>query len=194
MIVVHSTTGTKIQNVSYQCESAEEREETNQRLVSYLLGTKADYIQVRYGGVSFGHVRSEVSECLDARNMEGGDDWLFLATRQAAKAWHSFKGFHALPAYVNTLSNSILRAHMNDSVSEPVGEWVWVCTTVRCPYARGHHTNVFFVAHTHALSCLFEHVAASLVVRSILVLLLVSCDFHMIYTLCACDHFTSTLH
>ena len=65
--------------------------------------------------------------------MVEGDDWPFLATRQAAKAWHSFKGYHALPAYVNTLSNAILRAHMPKSAAAaaqgPVGEW-WVWSVV----------------------------------------------------------------
>jgi hypothetical protein len=114
--------GTKIQNLSLYCGSPsdageEGREESNLRLISYLLGTKSDYIEVRYGGVSFGHVRSEVNGSLDARNLAGGQDWPFLATRQAAKAWHSFKGYHALPAYVNTLSNAILRAHLPPEVN-----------------------------------------------------------------------------
>ena len=113
-----------MQDLSLQCnESSETREEANLRLISYLLGTKSDYIEVRYGGVSFGHVRSEVNDSLDARNMVEGEEWPFLASRQSAKAWHSYKGYHALPAYVNTLSNAILRAHMNQSNPRPVGEF-----------------------------------------------------------------------
>ena len=93
-------------------------------LVAYLLGTKSDYIEARYGGTSFGHIRSEVNESLDARNMVEGDDWPFLATRQAAKAWHTYKGYHALPAYVNTLSNAILRAYMPESAESEVGKLI----------------------------------------------------------------------
>ena len=52
------------------------------------------------------------------------EEWPFLAARQAAKAWYSFKGYHAIPAYVNTLNNAILRAHLPESVSDRVGEWV----------------------------------------------------------------------
>ena len=115
-------TGTRIQNLTMQCDDFEDREEAYKRLVSYLLGTKTDYIEARYGGVSFGHLRSEVNETLDAMNLVEGDDWPFLATRQAAKAWYSFKGFHALPAYVNTLTNAILRANLPESVSSRVGE------------------------------------------------------------------------
>lgn len=103
-------------------EDSEEREAAYNTLVSYLVGTKMDYIQTRYGGVSFGHVRSEVNETLDARNLVEGDDWPFMATRQAAKAWYSFKGYHALPAYVNTLSNAILRANLPESTAGSYGE------------------------------------------------------------------------
>ena len=112
--------GTRIQNITRRCGTVDEvegREAAYQTLVSYLLGSKADYIEVRYGGVSFGHLRTEVNDSLDARNLVEGDDWPFIATRQAAKAWYSFKGFHALPAYVNTLSNTILRANLPESTS-----------------------------------------------------------------------------
>ena len=89
-----------------------------QTLVSYLLHTKSDFIETRYGGVSFGHVRSEVNETVDGRNLVEGDDWPFLASRQVAKAWYSFKGYHALPSYVNTLSNTILRANLPEEARQ----------------------------------------------------------------------------
>ena len=110
---------------------SEEREEAYQALVAYLLGTKPDYIESRYGGISFGHLRSEVNESLDARNLVEGADWPFMATRQAAKAWYSFKGFHAIPAYVNTLSNAILRANMPEHLSKVAGEF-WCHVRFTC--------------------------------------------------------------
>ena len=106
-------------------------EEAYQMLVSYLLHSKADFIEQRYGGVSFGHVRSEVNVSVDAHNILGSDSQPFLATRQAAKVFHTFKGYHALPSYLNTISNAILRANLPEDIRPSAfGECVYVCVCV----------------------------------------------------------------
>ena len=90
--------------------------EAHLNLTSYLLRTEMSYAQRRYGGLSFGHERPEVSDFLDGYFSEYPNTSLpFLAVRRAAKAWYSNKGYHSVPAYVNTLNNAILRAHLDPS-------------------------------------------------------------------------------
>ena len=70
-------------------------------------------MQARYGGLSFGSNRSEVDKSVDAAYAADSNGSLpFLAVNEAAKAWYSFKGYHALPTYVNVLSNAVLRANL----------------------------------------------------------------------------------
>jgi ABC-type multidrug transport system ATPase subunit len=80
---------------------------------SYLLNTKDQFIEKRYGGVSFGHRRDEIHASLDAfYNNDENETVAYLAVQEGAKAWHSFKGYHSMPAYLNTLNNAILRANL----------------------------------------------------------------------------------
>lgn len=131
-----TATGIRVQGVSRSCgEEGEGVEEVHKVLTSYLLRTNADYIEKRYGGVSFGHVRSEVNESVDAYNLQDSESWPFLAAHQAAKVWHTFKGYHALPSYLNTMSNSILRANLPEDVRQSsYGECAVSC--------MGHVTTV----------------------------------------------------
>ena len=119
----------RVQDASKSCGEQRERvEEAYKTLTAYLLRTNADYIEKRYGGVSFGHMRSEVNESVDAYNLLDSESWPFLATRQAAKVWHTFKGYHALPSYLNTMSNSILRANLPEDVHQSsYGECAVAC-------------------------------------------------------------------
>ena len=125
-------TGSRVQNVMFQDSSSAPSvsEEAYQALSSYLLYTKSSFFEVgltisslfsvllpslqdRYGGVSFGSNRSQVDVSVDASYAADINASLpFLAVNEAAKAWYSFKGYHALPTYLNVLSNAVLRAHL----------------------------------------------------------------------------------
>ena len=68
--------------------------------------------------MSFGHRRSDVHSSLDSLYDKDNNQSLpFLALQEGAKAWHSFKGYHAMPAYLNSLNNAILRAHLPRQVA-----------------------------------------------------------------------------
>ena len=86
-------------------------------LISYLLRTKLDFIEERYGGVSFGHVRPDVNASVDTRNLFD-ESQPFFAAHQAAKVWHTYKGHHSLPAHLNMMNNAILRANLPASIRQ----------------------------------------------------------------------------
>lgn len=91
-------------------------------LHNYLLRSSASFIQQRYGGVSVGHWKEDVDAQVDALNADAGSQLPFLATHSVAKAWYSFKGYHAMPAYLNTLNNAILRGSLKQVDKSEYGE------------------------------------------------------------------------
>lgn len=93
-------------------------------LHNYLLRSSASFIQQRYGGVSMGHRRADVDAEVDALNADADSRLPFLATHSVAKAWYSFKGYHAMPAYLNTLNNAILRGSLKQGDKSEYGELV----------------------------------------------------------------------
>ena len=61
--------------------------------------------------MSFGHERNDVSSSVDELyNSDDNYTLPFFAVKEGSKAWYSFKGYHAMPTYLNTLNNAILRA------------------------------------------------------------------------------------
>ena len=76
--------------------------------------------------MSFGHERQDVSGYLDRLyNADANGSLPLLAVQEAAKAWYSLKGYHAMPTYLNVLNNAILRANLPNGSSETEhGEWV----------------------------------------------------------------------
>ena len=82
-------------------------------LSSYIQWTENDFIEVRYGGLSFGHGRGDIPSSLDQYySLTGNTSLPFLAAHSGVKAWYSLKGYHAMPAYLNSLNNVILRSHL----------------------------------------------------------------------------------
>ena len=90
----------------------------------YLLRSTSSFIEERYGGLSFGHFKKDVSEEVDQLNDNKTFQLPFLATHSAAKAWYSLKGYHAMPAYLNTMNNAILRGTAQGSQLTEYGEVV----------------------------------------------------------------------
>ena len=68
----------------------------------------------RYEGASFGHENPYAPFPMKASNPYA-EVFRGLAVRDAAKAWHNNKGYHALPIALNILNNALLRSHLNSS-------------------------------------------------------------------------------
>ena len=63
--------------------------------------------------MSFGHRRTDVPQAVDDRyNNDTNSTDPVIALQEGAKAWFSYKGFHAMPSYLNTMNNAILRANL----------------------------------------------------------------------------------
>ncbi|KAG8190583.1 hypothetical protein JTE90_014059 [Oedothorax gibbosus] len=82
----------------------------------YFLYTTGLYRLRRYGAFSFGLVREYVPH-----NFGKNAPPLFrkIAVRNIAKTWYNNKGYHAMPTYVNSLNNAILRANIPKSKGYP---------------------------------------------------------------------------
>ncbi|XP_055947316.1 ATP-binding cassette sub-family A member 2-like isoform X3 [Argiope bruennichi] len=82
----------------------------------YYLYTTGLYRLRRYGAFSFGLVRDYVPQ-----NFGKNAPPLFrkIAVRNIAKVWYNNKGYHAMPTYVNSLNNAILRANLPKSKGYP---------------------------------------------------------------------------
>ena len=96
-------------------------------LHNYLLRSTAAFTEQRYGGVSLGHFKSDVAADIDAINADSDTSLPFLAAHSAAKVWYSLKGYHAMPAYLNTLNNAILRGTLGKADPLVYGEFWFVC-------------------------------------------------------------------
>ncbi len=111
-------TGTRVINVTLP-SSANFSEE----LQDYLLRSTNSFVRERYGGTSFGHIKESVQENVDYLNADSSVTLPFLATRKSAKAWHTLKGYHAAPAFLNTLNNAILRGNLENASIQDQSEY-----------------------------------------------------------------------
>ena len=111
-------TGSRVLNVTLS-----QGEAMTEQLHSYLLRSTSSFIEQRYGGNSFGHVREDVDESVDELNSDASLTLPFLASRGVAKAWYSLKGYHAMPAYLNTLNNAILRGSLENVSTDQKSEY-----------------------------------------------------------------------
>ena len=93
-------------------------------LTTYLLRTKQSFIEKRYGGLSFGHKRDEIDPYVDWLYSNDVNSTLpFLATYSAAKVWYTYKGFHAMPSFLNVMNNALMRGNLpNDKDPTQYGE------------------------------------------------------------------------
>lgn len=113
-----TVTGSRVLNITQACDSQDSLL-VHKFLSNYLLRSSQSFIEQRYGGLSFGHFREEVPPMVDQINSNSSSTLPFLATHLAAKVWYRLKGYHAMPAYLNTMNNAIMRGNMkNESYSE----------------------------------------------------------------------------
>ena len=103
-------------------------------LTDYLLKRGREYVQELYGGESFGlsrgdvpRVKGDVQDVVD-RNIRDNDNRISfesLVEREFSKAWFSFKGYHAMPVFLNVMNNAIYRRELVDlwGVSENLSEY-----------------------------------------------------------------------
>ncbi|XP_043931302.1 glucosylceramide transporter ABCA12 [Protopterus annectens] len=71
----------------------------------YLMATTYNFLHTRYGGWSFG---------LPLPSSLQNDINPVPANRTLVKVWYNLEGYHSMPAYLNSLSNFILRANLPD--------------------------------------------------------------------------------
>eukprot|EP00117_Sycon_ciliatum_P049261 scpid17073/ scgid34952/ Retinal-specific ATP-binding cassette transporter; ATP-binding cassette sub-family A member 4; RIM ABC transporter; Stargardt disease protein len=96
-------------------------------LENWILKTNSHYVLKRWGAVSFG---SQVLTVVDSRTR-----YRFvnaLARKPANLGWNNLDGYHAAPIYMNVLTNSLLRAGLNNT-QDPVSFGV---TTINHPFAK----------------------------------------------------------
>lgn len=125
----YNTTDTesRIQNLSSIFTNASDPEGTYESFTEYLLRSKNAFIENRYGGLTFGHAKTEVDPSVDEINIDPNGSLPFLATHAAAKVWYSLKSYHAMPTYINVMNNAILRANLDeDKDPAKYGECVYV--------------------------------------------------------------------
>jgi hypothetical protein len=115
-----TVTGSRVLNLTRGYD-ASDPDEAYVILHDYLLRSSSSFIEQRYGGVTFGHWKGEVAADVDRLNAESNSTLPFLATHSVAKAWYSFKGYHAMPAYLNTLNNAILRGSLKQANQSEYG-------------------------------------------------------------------------
>ena len=108
--------GSRVQNLAIPFRSSSP-DAAYLTLQEYLMRSRDAFIEQRYGGVSFGHYKQDVPARVDKLNSDPNSS-LFLSTYSAAKVWYSLKGYHSMPAYLNTMNNAILRGHLSSQQSE----------------------------------------------------------------------------
>ena len=113
-----TVTGSRVLDVTHAEGEAEVED-----LLKYIMRSTNSFVEERYGGVSFGHVREDVERNVDELNADSNSTLPFLASRGAAKAWYSLTGYHAMPAYLNTLNNAILRGSLDETSTAHPSEY-----------------------------------------------------------------------
>ena len=139
-------TGSRVQNVTVTFDPSKKQSFGDEALTTYLLWSKNAFLQERYGGVSFGHERSEVNSTLDEVKCGSSSSYLcsqsvpcvqnvpedgpFLATRQSAKVWYSAKGYHAMPSYLNVMNNALMRGSLPPEKQQSQYGTFYICAYV----------------------------------------------------------------
>ncbi|XP_048589175.1 phospholipid-transporting ATPase ABCA1-like isoform X2 [Nematostella vectensis] len=80
---------------------------SGRNISDYLLKTYMKFVKKRYGGLSFGDNYNNLPA--NVRNSSDPAIRRLISPRNV-KIWYNNKGYHALPAFLNTLSNTVLRA------------------------------------------------------------------------------------
>jgi len=86
----------------------------------YYLHTTDMYRLRRYGAFSFGLIR-DYTPADFAQNINYQQSRILrqMAVRNVTKVWFNNKGFHSMPAYLNTINNAILRFNLPKSKGNP---------------------------------------------------------------------------
>ncbi|XP_065067747.1 ATP-binding cassette sub-family A member 2-like [Rhopilema esculentum] len=140
---------------------------TGRNMEKYLLYTTEHFRRHRYGGLTFGEERKMVPE-----NFEDlpNDDIKRLFSRHAAKAWFNNKGYHALPVYLNSLSNTVLRSYIRKDMGNPASYGI---TATYHPFslAKNALTQDYVKQGTDVVIAIFVIIAMSFVPASFVIFL-----------------------
>lgn len=116
-------------------------------LHEYLQQSTDSFIEQRYGGVSFGHSKDSVAPGVDELNSDSSLTLPFISTYSAAKVWYSLKGYHAMPAYLNTLNNAILRGNLNPTQQSEYGQSIGIM----CLSLVIFHAIIIITRHSYCI-------------------------------------------
>ncbi|XP_065674630.1 ATP-binding cassette sub-family A member 2 isoform X2 [Hydra vulgaris] len=82
---------------------------TGYNMSEYLISTMHEFINHRFGGLSFEQLKVNFP-CSPSFNTSCAN--IFLGPQNIIKLWYNLKGYHALPVYLNSINNAILRANI----------------------------------------------------------------------------------
>eukprot|EP00794_Sanderia_malayensis_P015936 gene15936-17537_t len=153
--VIHTVTGDQLLNV------------TGMNMPKYLMFTTQIFKRHRYGALTFGEERKIVPKKFAQLPY---DDVQKLFVRDAAKAWFNNKGFHAMPTYLNILSNSLLRANVKPSMGNPSSYGI---TAIYHPFnmAKNSLSMDYMRQGTDVVIAIFVIIAMSFVPASFVIFL-----------------------
>ncbi|XP_047128528.1 ATP-binding cassette sub-family A member 2 isoform X1 [Hydra vulgaris] len=81
---------------------------TGYSMNDYLISTMPKFINHRFGGLSFEEIKDYPCSSLLNITCEN----IFHIPQNIIKVWYNLKGYHALPVYLNSINNAILRANI----------------------------------------------------------------------------------
>ncbi|KAL5247524.1 hypothetical protein ACHWQZ_G019415 [Mnemiopsis leidyi] len=83
---------------------------TGWNLEKFLVQTNMDYVFQRYGALTFGESHNDLKKYAPKNWSESSLPEWGVYNPNTAKAWHSYRGTHALPTYLSAVNNLVLRA------------------------------------------------------------------------------------
>ncbi|XP_021369630.1 ATP-binding cassette sub-family A member 2-like isoform X2 [Mizuhopecten yessoensis] len=134
----------------------------------FLLYTQdALYRLHRYGAFSFGLESNVVPEGF---GKSAPTMFRKFAVRRVAKAWYNHKGYHAMPVFLNTINNAILRANLPKSKGHPAAYGI---TVINHPLNQTNNklNKDYILQGSDVLISIFIIVAMSFVPASFVVFL-----------------------
>ena len=79
----------------------------------------------RYGGATFGEELNNASR--DSFHPTVQKLKATLGPHQSAKIWYNFKGYHAMPAFINLMNNAILKANLENGEKKYGSHFIIMC-------------------------------------------------------------------
>ncbi|KAK3087439.1 hypothetical protein FSP39_005943 [Pinctada imbricata] len=142
---------------------------TGSKTQDFLLYTQDPIYRLhRYGGLSFGMVRDNIP---DDFGKDAPPLFRKIAVKTVAKAWYNHKGYHAMPVYLNTLNNAILRANLDPATKGNPAAYGITATNHPMKETNNQLNEDYILQGSDVLISIFIIVAMSFVPASFVVFL-----------------------